>query len=226
MTRLHTIFVGSLIALGAASFTSCQSNGYASSLALTGAETQRDLTQTVTDALEVQTNSHTEFSAAFDVLLQLQRAPADQFEELYKDLQHQVDLCALNVDRVDEHIARVEEDAGLLFAGWESDLEQFSSPNMRARSEARMGEARESLQHLLDQLRNARGSMDAILRTQRDYVLFFNHNLSANSIATLELENEQFQADMNQLDGLIERAREQADSFVLELRGTTPETDA
>lgn len=220
MKTLNTLMVGSLIALAANALVACQSNGYASSLALDGAESQRELSRSVEIVLQTQTKSHTEFSEAFDLLLQLQRANDETIEDLYGDLQRKVDSCARNVDRVDQGILRVEEHAAQLFASWEADLAQFSSESMRDRSQVRMGQAQDSLQRLLDQLRNARGSMEAILHTQRDYVLYFNHNLSANSIATLGSENAAFQADMRELDRLIERARELANSLMGELQGS------
>ena len=221
MQTIHALLVSSLIALCASGLTSCQAEGYASSLSLSGAEHQRDLARTVNTALDVQSASQEEFSSAFEVLLQLQQAPAESVEDLYADLQLQVDSCARSVERVDVHIARVEKGSELLFAAWETELEQFSSPGMRARSEARMGESREGLQQLLAQLRDARGSMAGILRTQRDFVLYFNHNLSPNSIATLESENRQFEADMEQLGALIERAREQAHACLGEFQGSS-----
>ena len=226
MHTINALLVGSLIAFCAPGLTSCQSEGYASSLSLSGAEHQRDLAQKVETVLEVQMASQAEFAAAFEVLLELQGATEEEVESFYRKLQLQVDSCARSVERVDIHIGRVEEGSGLLFAAWETELEQFSSPAMRARSEARMGEAREGLQQLLERLRDARGSMENILRTQRDFVLYFNHNLSPNSIATLEPENRKFRADMQQLDGLIEWAREQAESFVGELRGAPVDAEA
>ena len=226
MHTTNALLAGLLIAFCAPGLTSCQSEGYASSLALSGAEHQRDLTRKVDAVLEVQTASQAEFASAFDVLLSLQGATAEEVEGLYKKLQLQVDSCARSVERVDLHIGRVEEGSALLFAAWETELEQFSSPAMRARSEARMGEARQGLQHLLERLRDARGSMDGILRTQRDFVLYFNHNLSPNSVATLEPENRKFKASMQELNGLIERAREQAQTFMGELQGAPVETDA
>ena len=199
MQTLNSLLVGSLVALGATGLVACQSNGYASSLALDGAESQRDLGHSVTSVLEAQMESQSEFDEAFQLLLQLQRAPQEDVVDLYAEFQKQVDSCARNVERVDQGILTVEQNATELFASWEADLGQFSSPTMRERSQARMGQAQDSLQRLLDQLRNGRGSMDAILRTQRDFVLYFNHNLSPNSIATLESENAQFEASMREL---------------------------
>ena len=222
MQTLNSLLVGSLVALGATGLVACQSNGYASSLALDGAESQRDLGHSVTSVLEAQMESQSEFDEAFQLLLQLQRAPQEDVVDLYAEFQKQVDSCARNVERVDQGILTVEQNATELFASWEAELDQFSSPTMRERSEARMGQAQHSLQRLLDQLRNARGSMDAILRTQRDFVLYFNHNLSPNSIATLEPENAAFESSMAELGELIQRAREAADALMGELQGSSP----
>ena len=108
MQTINALLVGSLIALGVSGLTACQSKGYASSLSLSGAEHQRDLAKTVDTALDAQSASQTEFSLAFDVLLELQGAPGELVEGLYKDLQLQVDSCARSVEGVDLHIARVE----------------------------------------------------------------------------------------------------------------------
>lgn len=222
MNSLNALIVGSLVALGATGLVSCQSNGYASSLALDGAESQRNLGDSVTALLDSQTASQAQFDEAFQLLLQLQHASQEDVVDLYEQFQKQVDTCARNVEHVDQGILGVEQDATELFASWESELDQFSSPTMRERSEARMGQAQHSLQRLLDQLRNARGSMDAILRTQRDFVLYFNHNLSPNSIATLEPENAAFESSMAELGELIQRARESADALMGELQGSSP----
>jgi hypothetical protein len=221
MNKSSARVVATLIALavGTVSLSSCQSNGFASSLTLTGAETQRDLAVDVRRTLEAQEACHAEFSDAFEVLDRLQSADESQVGQLYDGLQGQVDKCADRVRKSSAHIGQLRDSGTALIADWTAELEQFVSPRMRSRSEGRMHEAQVRLDDLLARLEHAQVQMEEILMLQRDYVLFFNHNLSANSIASLEDENEHFEYRMQDLAEEFAEVRRVADAFVVEMQG-------
>ena len=216
---VHLVGCLFVLALGSASLSSCQSDGFASSLTLTGAETQRDLASDVHSTLGAQEACQREFSEAFELLTGLQQSEVDDVADLYHDLQGKVDTCAEHVRRSGARIGGLRESGAVLFTDWASELDEFVSPGMRSRSEDRMHDARRGLDDLLAGLERAQVQMEEILMLQRDYVLFFNHNLSAHSIESLAGENEHFQDRMSALADEFADVSRSADKFVVELHG-------
>ena len=206
------------ILLNVAGLSSCRSSGYSSSLNLSGSENREQLAQSVRRTVESQIETKNEFVDAFHRLEALgtplpPEAETD-VEELYVALQDQVDRCVRSFNETKREIETLEREGAELFQGWNAELEQFTSQGLRARSEARMNDARRRLEALLGRLWNGQDQMEGLLLSFHDYVLFFNHNLSAPSLATLEGENEALEEAVQSLETLLDGTLQDGQSFV------------
>ena len=195
----------------------CRSTGYTASLSLTGAENQEDFVDTLHAAVDAQTATQAEFVEGFKLLTQLQKAPAEEVHDRYDALLDQIDVTAEQYEASQEQIELVRERGATLFAAWNEELEQFSSGRLRSRSEERMQHAQEQLTEVDAQLRNVQGRMERVLMEQRDYILFFNHNLGAYD--SLSDESDQFAEDAEALDNAIDSARRHVRRLVEHLQG-------
>lgn len=203
----------------AAALAACQSSSYTSSLSLSGTEHQRDLSATVEAAIVAHEDSRQVFSSAYEVLGRFTDPGQEVTLELYQELRRQVDRAAQVASQLHPHMARVENDGASLFTDWNKELEQFASQKMRARSEGRMQQVYKDFDRFLAQMRETQEHVDEALVSLRDYVLFFNHNLTPDAIATLDGENEGFARRVFALNESVKDVRRRGDAFAVALQG-------
>jgi len=185
-----------LLALLLAPLTACQSSGYMSSVALTGAESRNQVAESISEGVAFQRTASQEFETAGRMLLGIQTASEAEAAAMYSEYLDQIDRCARQVDRYGEQLVTVESGAGELFAAWEQELEQFSSEAIREQSSNRLDAARSGFALLFEEMTSVHGQMVSTLSTHKDYALYFNHNLAASSRELLGAQNDHFVASM------------------------------
>ena len=81
----------------------------------------------------------------------------------------------------------MESVADALFEEWSDELDLYTSPSLRRASERQYKSAQKKYQRLLGSMRHVEESMQPVLATMRDNVLFLKHNLNARAIDTLKV---------------------------------------
>ena len=104
-------------------------------------------------------------------------------------------------DRIDA----VESVAGALFDEWENELKLYKSSDMRMASKRKLQVTKTRYREMLASMHRAEKSMDPVLRSFRDNVLFLKHNLNAQAIGSLR---EEFSTLKGEIDGLIQNMNE------------------
>lgn len=184
----------SLLSLLVAPLAACQSSGYMSSVALTGAQSRQHVVEAISEGVTEQGMARDEFVSAGRMLASIQTASEAAASELYSEYLDQIDLCARRVESFEDQIKVVQSGAEELFVDWEAELEQFTSEAIREQSSRRLDAARSGFALLHDELTGVHGQMIASLSTHKDYALYFNHNLAGSSRELLGSENGRFKA--------------------------------
>lgn len=185
-----------LLSLVTLPLTACQSGGYMSSVALTGAESRQHVVEAISEGVSEQQVAEDEFEAAGRMLASIQVASEAEASKLYSEYLDQIDRCARHVERFNEQITVLQAGAENLFVDWEAELEQFTSDAIREQSSRRLDAARSGFALLYDELMGVHSQMAASLSTHKDYALYFNHNLAGSSRELLGEENSRFMATM------------------------------
>lgn len=81
----------------------------------------------------------------------------------------------------------MESVADALFEEWSDELDLYTSPSLRRASERQYKSPQKKYQRLLASMRRVEESMQPVLATMRDNVLFLKHNLNARAIDTLKV---------------------------------------
>ena len=215
---------GVLAALaGGVSLAACQTTqGYTSSLELSGADNKGELLKTLGVARDKLVDAQREFTGAFELFSQITRGE-ENLPALYEDLQRNIDACASCVDELRERRLVVEEDALQLFASWSLELDQFTLIEMREKSQVLLFETQESYEGLLASLDATQVEMENALSAFRDYVLYFNHNLNPWGIQALEQENAWFVESLLLLKQEIGSTRLAAERLAAAIQGRVEE---
>ena len=109
---------------------------------------------------------------------------------------------------------KVEEIAGDLFEEWEKEIEEISSPNLRAKSSASLKQTKEKYAKLSKAMKKAESSMDPVLRRLKDYVLFLKHNLNAQAMGALKKEVRDIEVEVKRLIGDMDQSIKEAEIFM------------
>lgn len=211
-----------LLSLIIVPLAACQSGGYMSSVALTGAESRQHVVEAISEGVLEQQTAKDEFSAAGRMLASIQTAGELEAAKLYSDYLDQIDRCARQVATFDEQLSVVKMGAEGLFVDWELELEQFTSEAIRDQSSRRLEVARSGFALLHDELTGVHGQMVTSLSTHKDYALYFNHNLAGSSRELLGQENERFAASMATMSKDCRVVEADAKTFNERLAGPPP----
>lgn len=200
----------------ALALTGCRSTYY--TVMETFGKHKRDLLRdSLADAGEAQQEATEQFKDALTQLKELTGFDGGELEKRYNSFKAEYDACEEAAGNVSGRIRKVEQIAGDLFGEWERELNQISSPNLRADSRRKLGQTKARFESLRTALVKAESSMPPVLTQMKDYVLYLKHNLNAVAIGSLKTEAENISAEVNRLIGDMNRSIQQTESFVKEL---------
>ena len=175
---------------------------------------REQLVDGVQDARDAQEEAKEQFNSALEEFIAVTRVDAGELEQAYGRLQRELDRSETRADAVHERIRSVERVAGALFEEWETELEQYSSEDLRRSSREQLDDTRERYEDLLAAMTRAESKMEPVLVAFRDQVLFLKHNLNARAIASLETTVDELEQEIAVLIRDMEASIAEANAFI------------
>ncbi|MEM6784105.1 MAG: DUF2959 domain-containing protein [Bacteroidota bacterium] len=212
--RLLLLALVLLLALPQLGCQSASRELYYDSLDRLGTPRRELLSDRVEKARESQEDAKEQFASALDEFQALTGFDGGELERTYRKLEREYGRAEGDAEEVRDRIEAVENVAASLFNEWEEELDQYSDPDFRRRSEDQMEDARDRYDGLIAAMRRVERTMDPVLATFRDHVLFLKHNLNAQAIASLEGDVATLQTDVDALIANMEEAIAEADAFI------------
>ncbi len=182
-------------------------------------KTEDRLAEEVREARTEQAEAQDEFTTAFHLFQRLTAPQAVELENLDDDLKDSIEDCNEAASRLSERVAVIRTDSELLFNEWRAELEQFSSEDLREKSESMLLDTEQRAGRVIATLERVQAKMEPVLLKLQDYALFFNHNLNPRAIATLEDTYDDFDRELKALDAEIATAQDEMNSFLEALMG-------
>lgn len=207
-----------LVVLAVGALTACRSAYYAL-WEQVGKEKRHLLRDEVENVREDQNQAAGEFKDALTRVKELTGFSGGELEEVYGRLKADYDDCRNRAGVIDERIANIEQIAADLFAEWEVEIGQMTQADFRARSRQQLTDTRARYQRLQRSLTQARAKMDPVLTRLNDTVLYLKHNLNARAVGALGQEMGRIEADVAALVRDIDRAVQEADTFLASFEG-------
>ena len=136
----------------------------------------------------------------------------DRLSSEYEDSQ---DAAQAVTDRINS----VESVATALFREWECEIDQYTNADFKRSSTAQLRDTRSRYTGMLTTMRRSEESMQPVLRTFRDNVLFLKHNLNAQAIGSLKGEFATLEDDIAALIREMNKSISESNQFIEELRG-------
>ncbi|MFG0252702.1 MAG: DUF2959 domain-containing protein [Phycisphaerales bacterium JB038] len=208
--RLAALVALSILCLG---LGACQ-RAYYGTMEAFGVHKREILVDRVESAREDQTEAKEEFQTALEKFSAVVNFQGGDLEAKYVELKGQLDRCDSKAGALRSRIKSIEGVAQALFREWENELEQYSSPELRRKSEASLRDTRARYDKLVSAMYRAEGKMEPVLAAFRDQVLYLKHNLNAQAIASLQGEVVTLESNVAELIAEMERAIAEADAFI------------
>jgi hypothetical protein len=218
MTSVHHRLFRSLLAcIIVLVLPSCRSAYYAAWEKF-GVHKRDLLKERVEEARDEQKAAGEQFKDAMTRLKELYAFSGGQLEKSYNTLSGEYDDCVARATAVRKRIKDMETVAADLFAEWEKEIGQISTPSLQAGSRQQLRATRERYNGLHSALEGAANSMTPVLTQFKDHVLYLKHNLNAQAIASLKGEATNIQSEITKLIAQMNASIAKADEFIKTLK--------
>lgn len=183
-----------------------------------GIEKRDILVDRVEDVAKSQGDAQQEFKDALEAFRAVVAVDGGDLEREYDRLSRAYDRADAQAEQVRDRVASVKRVSRDLFREWEKELGEYSDAGLRRSSERQLRDTQATYEALADKMEAATISMDPVLDVFRDRVLFLKHNLNARSIAALDGETVDLEADVARLIADMEQSIAAADAFIQTMR--------
>lgn len=196
-----------------AALAGCQTVKYRT-LEAFGVEKRDILSSRVESARDAQDEAKEQFSSALEQFRATVSFDGGELEDIYDRLDGAYERSLADAERVRERIDEVRDVADDLFAEWLDELDEYESADLRRRSREMLEETRGRYQRMIAAMERAEATMDPVLQSFQDQVLFLKHNLNARAISALKNELEGIEDDTRALIEAMNESIAEADAFI------------
>jgi hypothetical protein len=132
----------------------------------------------------------------------------------YKDLKKTIDSSDDQANDLRKCVEKMQAAAEPVFDQWTKDLEAYSNPEMRARSQQRLAAARERFDTVVAAVEPVLVEYETINQTLHDHALFLSHDMNPAAIATIQGDVRSVAKEASALDGSFNSAKAAARAYV------------
>ena len=210
MLRLALMVMLLMIPLG---FSACDT-AYIAAMDKMGYAKRDLLSSRVKSARDAQEDAKKDIQSALDQFGKVVAYQGGDLETTYKKLNSELQNSEDSAEKVRKRIRDVESVADALFSEWETELGQYSSADLRRKSEVKLSQTKTRYKDMLGAMNRAEQRIDPVLRPLRDQVLYLKHNLNARALAAIKGELVKVDAHVDRLVRDMNRSIAEADKFI------------
>ena len=172
------------------------------------------LSSRVKSARNAQEDAKKEIQSALEQFGKVVGYQGGDLEATYKKLNSELENSEDSAEAVRKRIKDVESVADSLFAEWKTELGQYSSADLRRKSEEKLTQTKARYNEMLGAMKKAEQRIDPVLKPLRDQVLYLKHNLNARALAAIKGELVKVDAQVDQLVKDMNKSIAEADKFI------------
>jgi len=172
------------------------------------------LSSRVKAARDAQEDAKEEIKSALEQFGKVVAYDGGDLEGVYKKLNGELEDSESKAEDVRKRIKDVESVADALFKEWKNELGQYTSQDLRSKSEEKLAKTKARYTDMLSAMKRAEQRIDPVLRPLRDQVLYLKHNLNARALSAIKSELVKVDAQVDQLVKDMNRSIAEADKFI------------
>ena len=201
------------------SLTGCAS-AYYGTMEKVGVHKRDILVDRVESTRDAQTDAQEQFKSALDQFASVIQLKDTDLKQAYEKLNDEYEESESAAQEVSERIENVESVADALFDEWQEELNLYQNQTLKAASSRKLTETKKRYREMLKTMQRAESSMQPVLNTFRDNVLYLKHNLNAQAIGALRGEFSSLKADISRLIEKMNLSIEHSTKFIQSLQET------
>ena len=178
------------------------------------------LVDRVEAARDAQKDAQQQFQSALDEFTSVIHLEESDLERAYENLNDEYEACESAAAAVSGRIEKVQSVADALFKEWQDELDLYQNRELKASSAKQLAQTRQRYQEMLKSMQQAERSMQPVLNTLRDNVLYLKHNLNAQAIGSLRGEFANLKADIARLIQRMNRSIEHSNDFIRNMQSS------
>lgn len=210
LVKVYKVSVTVLLILA---LNACQS-AYYSGMEKVGIHKRDILVDRIEDVQDAQEEGKEQFADALEQFRSVVQFDGGELEDQYDALNHEYKDSKAAAENISDRIDSVESVANALFEEWEEELKQYSNANLRRDSAAKLKSTKAQYETLLRAMHKAESSIEPVLRTLNDNVLYLKHNLNARAVSALKGELAGIDRDTSLLLKDMQTAIDQSNRFI------------
>lgn len=190
------------------------SGAYYSAMEKVGVHKRDILVDRVEGARDAQQDAQKEFKSALEQFASVVALKETDLKIAYDKLNEEYLDCKEAGQEVSDRIDKVEKVSEDLFEEWEEELDLYENQTYRATSKRQLRETKSRYRDMLSSMRAAERSMEPVLQTFEDNVLYLKHNLNAQAIGSLQGQFADLQKDIDVLIQRMNKAIQESNTFI------------
>ena len=194
------------------------SKAYYGAMEKVGVHKRDILVDRVENARDAQEDAQVQFKDALEQFGSVVTIENTDLKEAYEKLNSEYEESDQAAKEVSNKIEKVESVADDLFNEWEKELDLYSNQNLRKTSAQKLKDTKSRYREMLSSMHKAEKSMDPVLKTFRDNVLFLKHNLNAQAIGSLRSEFSSLKVEIEALINTMNDAISNSNQFIKDLK--------
>lgn len=215
MDSRFVIYLGTAL-WTASHLTGCQTAYYAT-MEKFGYEKRDLLKKAVVAVRKEEQEAGTEFKDALTRLKEMYAFQGGDLEKAYNRLKADYDGCDSQAKDVRKRIKEMDQVANDLFAEWDKEISSMQNASLASDSRRKLSETKSRFAGLSSNLHHAEATMEPVLTSLHDHVLYLKHNLNASAIGSLRNEGANIQASIDRLITQMNGSIAEADAFLKSL---------
>ncbi len=193
------------------------SKTYYSAMEKVGIHKRDILVDRVEKARDSQTDAQEQFKSALEQFGSIVALEHTDLQQAYEKMDKEYTSSLKAARKVSERIDKVENVSEALFDEWQEELDQYTNKELQRASKKQLQQTQLRYRKMVSTMHEAEESMEPVLKTFLDNVLFLKHNLNAQAIGSLQSE---FSSLQNQIDDLLAKmnqAIQQSNMFIAQM---------
>ena len=177
------------------------------------------LVDNVKEARQEQVEAKQQFANALEQFKSVVNFQGGDLEKVYNKLNKEYQRSEGQATAVRDKITGVKRVAAALFDEWKGEIGEIKDTKLQSQSRQLYDKTQDNYAELIERMDAAAASMDPVLSSFKDRVLFLKANLNAQAIASLKGTEMELSGDIDRLIQEMEASIREADQFIANLEG-------
>jgi ElaB/YqjD/DUF883 family membrane-anchored ribosome-binding protein len=206
-----------VVLAGLLALSACESTYY-DTMEKFGVHKRDILIDRIEEAQEAQEDGQEQFKDALEQFQAVVNFDGGDLEAIYNKLDGEYEDSLAAAETIRDRIDAVESVAEALFSEWGAELAEYSNASLRRDSERQLNQTRRRYERLMTSMRSAENTIDPVLDSLKDNVLYLKHNLNARAIASLKGELSTVNQDVENLINAMQKAINESNAFIDQMK--------